>query len=476
MRNRICFLGIDMGTTGIRAIVADHKGRIIGSATEGIEKSFVDTGSSVRSEQDPAKWKEPLFNVLGKVLSGLQNCELRSICVDSTSGTILPIDRNCRPIHNALLHNDIRAQKESRIINSNTDITVKPSFALPKILWIKNNEPELFKNSYKFIHAADYIAGLISGNFTTTDFSNAVKTGYDLVDLKWPESIESVLGIPLEKLPGVVKTGEIVGELSKGIKEEFGIRHSVKIVAGATDSTTGFYSSGASRIGDWNTTLGTVLGIRGISGTFIRDPEGLLYAHRHPEGYWLPGGASNTGGESLRVFFGDKVKEYDRRIEGLPPTESIIYPLVRKSEKLPFINMDAEGFVIMDKCEPAYMFKGFLEGISYIERLIYEKIENLGYRINDTIYSMGGGAYSYPWLKIRANILERNIAKASIVETAFGACIIAAAPTHYGSLTESIKSMVKLEVVVEPVEKEKSIYHELFRKFIDECRKRGYLE
>ena len=75
------------------------------------------------------------------------------------------------------------------------------------------------------------------------------------------------------------------------------------------------------------------------------DPEGLLYAHRHPEGYWLPGAASNTGGESVRMFFGDRLEEYDRDIEAMPPTGCLIYPLARKSEKFPFLNMDARGFI-----------------------------------------------------------------------------------------------------------------------------------
>jgi len=473
MKKLTTFLGIDLGTTGLRCILSDEKGSIVASYSVGVEKSFVSSTNESYSEQNPEGWIKPLFKAIGKVLSCDKNYSLKAVTVDSTSGTIIPVDKAGRPLYNALLHNDIRAKNESNFIIESTGIKAKPSFAISKILWIKRNMPDLFDKTYKFIHAADYLKGLISGDFKTTDFSNAVKAGYDLFNYRWPDSIESKLGIPLEKLPKVVKTGDIVSKLSKSLKDKYNLQEDVVVVAGATDSTTSFYSSGANRIGDWNTTLGTVLGIRGIADKFIKDPDGLLYSHRHPEGYWLPGGASNTGGESLRLFFGKDLKDYDKKIEGLEPTYGLVYPLVRKSEKLPFLNLNARGFIKMDLRGPEYMFKGFLEGITFIERMIYEKIEAIGYRVNNRIFSMGGGAYSDPWLKIRANILKKKVLRTKIVETAFGASIIAAGSVYYKSLSDAIDNMIKLEQVVEPDKNESRIYDELYEKFLDECRNRG---
>jgi len=473
MKIKPCFLGIDLGTTGLRCILSDENGNIITSHSAGVEMSFVKSSIDACSEQNPEEWDKPLYEVLKKALSCNKKYLLKAITVDSTSGTIIPIDKNGKPLYNALLHNDIRAKDESAFIIKETGLDVKPSFALSKILWIKRNMPDLFDRTYKFIHAADYLKGLISGDFETTDFSNAVKTGYDLFAFRWPESIQSKLGIPLEKLPGVVKTGEVISELREGLKKEYNIYENVKIVAGATDSTTGFYSSGASRIGDWNTTLGTVLGIKGIAKKFVKDPDGLLYSHRHPEGYWLPGAASNTGGESLRLFFGKNLKEYDKKIEGLKPTKGLVYPLVRKSEKFPFLNLNAKGFISMDLKDPVFMFKGFLEGISFVERMIYERIENIGYRVGDKIFCMGGGAYSNPWLKMRANILKKNICRAKIVETAFGSSIIAAGGTYYNSLSDAINNMVRLDSLIEPDDEECKIYDDIYEDFISECRKRN---
>ncbi|RKX94742.1 MAG: hypothetical protein DRP84_06255 [Spirochaetes bacterium] len=469
------FLGIDMGTTGIRCLLSDEKGNIVLSSEEDIHESFVASSDEKVSEQNPSVWKKSLNSALDTVLSRINNYKLMAITVDSTSGTILPIDRNYEPIFNALMHNDMRAYKESEFINSELGLSTKPSFALPKILWFKNNRPDIFERAYKFVHAADYLVGLISGEYGVSDFSNSVKTCYDLYNMKWPDEIESKLGIPLDKLPKIVKTGKVIAELDEDIRKKYGIKKSVKIVAGATDSTTGFYSSGAKDIGDWNTTLGTVLGLRGIFDRFIPDKEGLLYTHRHADGYWLPGGASNTGGEVLRLFFGNSVKEYDEKISELPPTGGIIYPLARTGEKLPFFNMKAKGFIKLNSCKPDIFFKAILEGLSYVEKMIYKKIEGLGYRVNDTIYAVGGGAYSLPWLKIRANIMGKTMARAKIVETAFGSCIIAAGGTYYKNVTEAVNNMVNMDIKVEPEDSLTNKYRNGYEKFVKELKERDYI-
>jgi sugar (pentulose or hexulose) kinase len=471
------FMGIDLGTTGIRIIVSDERGNVVCMASRGVEKSFVPSEDRRISEQNTALWepvlKDALKTALQEVLDSEEEYDLKAVCCDSTSGTVLPVDRNFRPVYNAILHNDTRAYEESDYINKNTTLTVQPSFALSKILWFKRHREDVYNNTYRFIHAADYIRGLISDGFDITDFSNAVKTGYDLASDKWPDEIEDVLEIPKEKLPKVEWTGRVIGELKEDIWQRSGAKKCVKVVAGATDSTTGFYSSGARKPGDWNTTLGTVLGIKGISERFIKDPEGLLYTHRHPEGFWLPGAASSSGGEILKAFFGNSVEEYDNKAEKMSPTGSLIYPLVHRGEKLPFMNNDAYGFINMNICDPLHLYKGILEGLAYVERMIYEKIERLGYPVGDRVFTMGGGAKSEAWMKSRAGVLNKGIYRAEVTDTAFGSCIIAASGVHYKNLSEAIENMVRTKTVFEPDANETALYDELYERFVAECRDRG---
>jgi len=271
----------------------------------------------------------------------------------------------------------------------------------------------------------------------------------------------------------VLKTGDTAGELRRELGEAAGADGRVPVVAGATDSTTGFYASGVEKPGDWNTTLGTGLGFRGMAERFIPDPEGLVYAHRHPEGCWLPGAASNTGGEALRLFFGDRLEEYDRMIEGAPPTGGLVYPLVRRGEKLPFRNPRASGFVNAPLGTPGLLFKAFLEGLAYLERMTYEKIAGIGYPVGDRVFCMGGGAGSAPWLRIRAGVLGRRMCRARHADTAFGAAVIAAAGAHYGSLGAAVRRMVRCGRVIDPDPGQRGRYEELYGRFVEECRARG---
>ena len=473
MAKKTAFLGIDLGTTGMRALIADADGSVLSVQNAEVLDSTVESSNDLVSEQDPLYWKEALFDLLGRTFARAPDVKISALTVDSTSGTIIPIDREGRPLHNAMLHNDARAREEAEFIVETTGINVKPSFALSKILWIRNHMPGVFEKTWKFIHAADYIRGLITGDFGVSDFSNAVKTGYDLENYKWPGAIENKLQIPEEKLPRVVKTGEVVGEVSGEMAAQYGIDRKTAVVAGATDNTTSFYSSGAEKAGDWNTTLGTVIGIRGVADRFIPDPKGLLYAHRHPEGFWLPGAASNTGGEGVRIFFGQRLEEYDRLIDGTPPTGALVYPLARKSEKFPFLNMEAQGFINATIATPHELFKAFLEGNAFIERMIYEKIGSIGYDVGDRVFSMGGGANSGPWMQIRADVLNKSVCRAREVEAAFGAAIIAASGVHFSTITEAIDHMVNIDRTCDPDPETQKRYDDIYGMFREEMKRRG---
>ena len=151
MAKKIAFLGIDLGTTGLRSILADENGNILSENSTGVEEYFIRSTDERNSEQDPTKWGPALFKTINPILSDTGGYELIAITVDSTSGTILPIDDNFKPLCNAFLHNDIRAQDEAVFIGKNTELVVKPSFALSKILWIKNWKPEIFNKAEPFI-------------------------------------------------------------------------------------------------------------------------------------------------------------------------------------------------------------------------------------------------------------------------------------------------------------------------------------
>ena len=302
------FIGIDIGTQGARVVLMNDKGDQVNAK----EKIFLLDDRS-REEQSPRLWWSSCYSLLlamCKEVSGtIDLSKLKAIAATSTSGTVIPLDKNNEPLHDAIMYSDPRSAKEAvyckeaAIAAGIKGYTAfNSSSGLPKMCWYVNNYPDKVDLVNKFIHATDFITGQLSGNFDVTDYTNALKSGYDLQQLEWPAYITSKLPIRKEWLQDVIKPGSNAGILKKELAMALGLPANVIIAAGMTDGCASQVASGAVNVGDWNTTIGTTLVVKGVTRSEIFDPSGALYCHRHPEGYWMPGGASNTGADWVKGY------------------------------------------------------------------------------------------------------------------------------------------------------------------------------
>src|SRR5690606_22331239 len=144
--------------------------------------------------------------------------------------------------------------------------------------------------------------GQISGSWGRTDLTNALKSGYDLRAEEWPGYLYRQLPLRRAWLPEVVPSGAPLGRIAPSLAHTLGLSENVQVVAGMTDGGACQVAAGAVEIGDWNTTLGTTMVVKGVTRKELQDPEGRLYSHRPPEGYWMPGGASKTGADWVKEF------------------------------------------------------------------------------------------------------------------------------------------------------------------------------
>ncbi len=474
MKQREVVVGIDLGTGGARVVASDRYGAVIASSEQRLAEPSP-AGPRGYCEQDTSDWWETTAHALRQLVSQLAgSVRVVAAAVDSTSGTVVPIDEHGTALTPAIMHNDTRASSQAEEVAAITGHPVSATFALPKLLWLKQESPALFKRARRFVHATDFVVGKLTGEFGVSDSFNVLKMGYDLCQDRWPEFIETKLGIPMRMLPEVVEPGEVIGKVSAKASQETGLPKGTPIVAGATDSNAAFFASGAAGEGEWNSTLGTSLAFKGISHSYISDPLGRVYCHRHPEHLWLPGSASNTGADCMMVVFGNEYEALEGKVATHLPSRLLVYPLVRKGERFPFIDHDARGFVVGDPAGTLHLLAGYMEGIGYVERWGYELFETLGALVRNTIYATGGGARSDMWLQIRANVLDRKIARASVAESAMGAAIIAASRTMYDSLSEASRCMVKLDLEIEPQPEAASVYRDLYDRFREEMSNRGY--
>jgi len=474
--------GLDVGTSGAKTLVVDATGKVSARAEIKFTKPPYVPGPGL-AEQDAAQWWEASRECL-KQISPHVGDRIIAIGIDSTSGTFVPVDVDGNPLIPALMYNDARASGSEKSVNKAAlDLRERlgycfpDAFSLVKLVWLQKERPDVVKSTYKFLHAADFLVGKLTGDYNCTDTSNALKSGVDLISGTWPEFIERDLGLPLIKFPKIFRPGEKVGEVTNAASRETGIRPGTSVIAGASDGTAAFLASGAKKVGDWNINLGTTLAIRGISKSLVRDVKGRLYCHRHPEGYWLPGGASNAGGEALIYRFHERqLPELDRLAMNCLPTGLVVYPLIRKGERMPFVSGRAEGFVAGEAKNEEELYAGYLEGISLVAAWSIEEAEKIGAEAGGDFFLSGGGGRGKTLGRLIASGLGKNLARTLEPDAAMGSALLAAAWAWFkGPVSAAQARMVRRGEVFDPIPEMNEPLREKLEALKEECRQRGYL-
>ncbi len=474
------FIGVDVGTQGVRVNLIDSVGDLLGSS----EQVFL-LNEELREEQSPLSWwdafKSSLLLMLESVDKNLDRSKILSIAVTSTSGTVIPIDIHHNPLHNAIMYSDKRSAPqalfcEEEAIKSRQNFTAfNFSTGLAKMVWYSKTFPEKVEHIHKWIHAADFITGKISGVWAVTDYTNAFKSGYDVLNYNWPSYIYEKLPLKKEWLPEVVPSGAVIGSLDASFAAEMGLPNTIKVVAGITDGCASQIAAGAINPGEWNTTIGTTLVIKGVTENEIRDPEGRFYSHRHPLGYWLPGGASNTGADWVTTDFGKDLIALNKYADEHLPSDNLAYPLRQKGERFPFIAPQAVGFE-PEGLSKNELFLANMEGVAYIERYAFEIIEELSGEKVKAVFTAGGASNSDAWLKIRSNVLNVPIYKMKHISGAFGAAILASSKTYFKDLPHAVKALTQIDKEVHPDASISQNYNKNYQRFLNLLADKGYIK
>ncbi|MEZ0453744.1 FGGY-family carbohydrate kinase [Sphingobacterium thalpophilum] len=473
------FFGLDVGTQGARAVLVDQLGNIVGS-----ESVKFDLRGNFREEQSPAIWwrdcEAIITHILARLPQDVDRKAIRAISVTSTSGTVIPLDRNNLPLHDAIMYSDDRSVKQGeRCMQAAKNFVqhgytgFNSSSGISKMLWYVEHYPEKVKDIALWIHASDYIVGRLSGQYHITDYTNVLKSGYDLNALEWPAYIFDVLGMKPEWLQQVVPSGTVIGTLNEDLARAWQLPR-IDVVVGMTDGCATQMASGAVNPGEWNTTIGTTLVIKGVTRSQVVDPLGRLYSHRHPEGFWMPGGASNTGADWISLDFPTDFEKLNEEVATLIPTGLLAWPLKHKGERYPIMAPQARGF------EPGSvsrerLFAANLEGVAFIERLAYEIIEELSGEQVTAVFTAGGGSNSKVWLRIRSAVLQVPIFKCKEATGALGAAIMAASYSYYGSLEEAASKMTQKEIQVFPDMDLAASYEGQYQQFKTKLKQLGYI-
>ncbi|MDB5261019.1 MAG: carbohydrate kinase [Adhaeribacter sp.] len=474
------FLGIDIGTQGARVVLLDVAGNQVASR----EETFPLSNGS-REEQSPTLWWEAclasLKDLLAETKSNISLLDILAVSVTSTSGTVIPLDARNEPLHNAIMYSDSRSATEGKLCRETAQAFhpagytgFNASSGLSKMVWFNSHFPEKAARIAKWIHAADFIIGKLSHQWGITDYTNALKSGYDVKDNYWPAYIYEQLPLKKEWLPAVVPSGTPIGKIAPDLAAALGLSPQLQVVAGMTDGCASQVASGAVNLGDWNTTIGTTLVVKGVTRAELKDPQDRLYSHRHPEGFWMPGGASNTGADWVTKEFKEDLALLNEQAAALIPSGYLAYPLRQAGERFPFISPQARGFE-PEGLSQVQRFVANMEGVAYVERYAYEIIQQLSGEKVEAVYTAGGASNSDTWLTIRSNVLNLPIYKMRHVTGAVGAAILAASKTYFKSISQATRALTQIEKEVRPTPALSASYQKSYGEFLHVLQKKGYI-
>jgi len=415
------FVGVDVGTSGVRACALDAWGRIHGEAERALEPP-VAAGS--RSEQDPESWWAGLAAAVAELAAAVGGERVAALAVDSTSGTLVVTDAAGRPLRPALLYNDRRAADEAGEIARLAPVESGAHGAASSLAKLRHLHlrGEL-AGARHALHAAEWLGGRLTGSYGAGDENNCLKLGYDPVSRSWPGWVGEL--VPPGLLPEVVAPGSAVGTLAGGAAAELGLPAGAAVRAGTTDSVAAFLATGAGDRGEAVTSLGSSLALKVVGERPVFAPEYGVYSHRLGE-RWLPGGASNSGGAVLLQHFSRaELAALTPQLEPDSPTGLDYLPLPAPGERFPDNDPDLQPRIEPIPADRRRFLQGLLEGIAAVEARGYRRLAELGAPYPVSVRTAGGGAANPAWTRIRGRLLGVPMADADSGEAACGAARLA---------------------------------------------------
>ena len=472
------YVGIDLGTSAVKLLLMDETGHIHKIVSKEYPLYFPNPGWS---EQKPEDWYEQSMAGLKELLSECDKSKVAGISFGGQMHGLVILDSDDNVIRPALLWNDGRTYEECDYLNNVigkdklSEYTANISFTgftAPKILWVKNKEPENFARIAKIMLPKDYLAYKLSG-VHCTDVSDA--SGMLLFDVKnrcWSKEMMEICDVKEEQLARVFESYEVVGTLKPDVADELGLSTDVKIIAGAGDNAAAAVGTGTVGDGRCNISLGTSGTIFISSDRFGVDENNALHSFAHADGHYHLMGCMLSAASCNKWWMEEIMQTKDfageqKAIEKLGENHVYFLPYLM-GERSPHNNPNARGTFIgmtMDTTR-ADMYQAVLEGVGFALRDSFEVAKSLGIKIERTKIC-GGGAKSPLWKKIIANSLG---SKVDIIESeegpGYGGAMLAAVGCgEFASVEEAADKLVKVIDTVEPDAELTAKYDERYNQF-----------
>lgn len=495
------FLGIDIGTSGTKALVLSRNGRVLATAEAPHELLTPRPGWSEQRPEGAGGWWEAVVAAVRAVVKKAGRREaIEAVGLSGQMHGSVFLDKAGKVLRPALLWNDQRTQMQCREIEEKAGGRAKliervsnpalTGFTAPKILWLRENEPKRFEKCVKVLLPKDYIRWRLTGEYAT-EVSDA--SGTLLLDVKrrkWHEGLMGLLGLDMGLLPRVYESQEVTGVVSADAAAQLGIPQGVPVVGGGGDQAAGAVGTGVVESGLVSAAMGTSGVIFAASSEPVTDPAGRVHTmcHAIPD-TWCVFGCMLSAGGSLQwmrnTFFGEELRQlkkagkeageiYPRMMkmaEAAPAgAEGLVFLPYLTGERCPHANPDARGAFIglTPRHNLGYMVRAAVEGITFGMREQVAIFRAMGIPIRE-IRASGGGARSAFWRQLQADMYGAPVVTINVAEgAALGAAILAGVGAGaYGSVAEACRGVIRVREKSRPRAGMVRLYEQQYGVFRD---------
>ncbi len=484
-------LGIDIGTTGCKAIVLSDEGSLLAIAQREYDVIRPRPGWAELDSQ--AVWKQ-VQSMIREVSTKTASDPIAALSVSSMGEALTPVSRDRTILGNCLLGFDSRGAETTARLGALDPVMffersgnlAGPTYGGQKLIWLRDNRQDLFRRTYKFLGWADLVGYMLGGE-PYTDYSLANRSlFFDVQQARWSEETLEYVGLPLHKLPDVAQAGTAVGAVSREAADELGLPAGARIVLGAHDQCMSATGAGVIRHGQAAYGLGTYICITPAYAT-IPPTAGLLVPKLNVEHHTIPGlfvsFYYNLSGGAVLKWFRDTFAQaekreavasrrdvYDQLLAEMPesPTNMLVLPHFAPTGP-PDFDQRPYGLIAGVTLETTRgdFIKALLEGVTYYFRQGLEQMANAGIAIGEFRVT-GGGARSNAWLQISADILGRPLLRPRVTEaSALGAIILAGAGSGvYTSVEQAVSILVSIDRTFTPDPHKRAAYDASFARYL----------
>ena len=471
------YLGIDFGGGSSKATLVNEKGNVLFTASSEYPTIYKENGLAT---QKPIDWfNAALINIKAILNKGINPKEIECLCFSAATHTAVLLDEKENVVCDSIYWTDTRSVKETKLLQEEYREYIffkcnhlpDTIWTLPELMFLHNNEPDLYKRIKHVIFAKDYVRHMFCTGLVTDYIEAEGSMLFDVDKKTWDQTLLKLAHLTIEMMPKIISPLDEVGHVSEEASKLSGLSTKTKVICGSTDTAMEVLASGGVKKGDMTLKLATAGRICLVTDKVYPDKNIINYSHLN-KGLYYPGSGTKSCAASLRWFrdtFGGNYKDLDKMAKDVPlGSDGLIFLPYLMGELTPYGNPLIKGsyFGISSLHSKGHFIRALLEGVAYSLYDCYSYLNKAGLPLSKEAFVLGGGSKSPLWRQIVSDVLGIKLYVTENNDSSFGDCLCAlVASKRFNSLESALRKTQKIVSVITPNMDNHDKYMEIFKNY-----------